>query len=701
MDSKTPILNTDLSSAFMYGAKEDVEPGDVQSRASGDQADNMEANGAYLVNLKIEENGTQQSARLQPVYGPLNNGDNNIMGNNSNRSGLGSYSSRNFGGSGRLTHISTMNRSTSDQLGLVRSGVAAQKDAPHAAGEARLLSEQADIFLQNFKTFFMFMGDWISQGERESLEAKVKQIRDGDYPPGCFIDYRGFSLTPLHWAVLMDDTGIALDILEADTVDVQGDYGYNSILHLAVGCGNREIVRELLPYISDLNKPNSHGSTALHWAVQYGHIGIVDVNEKDVDGKTVLHWAVEGGNIHMVMMVLGETYVDMVQDIDVWAKDNAGNTALHLAVEGEMIDVVIKLLEYQPILEIGVVCFKDTQRISKNKLGQTALHVALKKKNIDIVRKLLTLALNWPGLDLDTHLTTLHWAVKFANADKDLSERFTLLGFEKDFDIERTFMLGDIDIVRGIILEGNVDVHAKDIDGRTALHMAIEGGNIDIVREFLEHKDKSKLTQETWNGKTPIEIAYEIQDHDIEQVLMECDAVSRSVEHLYRDRQVYVDAANAILVGAALIASVTFASWLQPPNLSYSSYNGELHVDVENNPGLRAFWIFNCLAFYFATGTVVFGACSVLPRRNLYIKQIVKRLRSNLFITSILLTLSVFFVIIAFGIAGCIVLTPVLKYQWYMIGPTILGGTMCLLGLGVLAINIWEDRHLGNKRKND
>jgi hypothetical protein len=79
----------------------------------------------------------------------------------------------------------------------------------------------------------------------------------------------------------------------------------------------------------------------------------------------------------------------------------------------------------------------------------------------------------------------------------------------------------------------------------------------------------------------------------------------------------------------------------------------------------------------------------------------VKRLRSNLFITSILLTLSVFFVIIAFGIAGCIVLTPVLKYQWYMIGPTILGGTMCLLGLGVLAINIWEDRHLGNKRKND
>jgi len=184
------------------------------------------------------------------------------------------------------------------------------------------------------------------------------------------------------------------------------------------------------------------------------------------------------------------------------------------------------------------------------------------------------------------------------------------------------------------------------------------------------------------------------------------------VETLYRDRQVYVDAANAILIGAALIASVTFASWLQPPlgyttsylldpysnsNLAPSSSNLN-YVDLQDNVPLRVFWVFNSLSFYFAIGTVVFGARSVLPRRQLFIKDIVKKLHQNLLVTSILLACSVFFVIVAFGIAGCIVLTPMLKFQWYMIGPTIFGGLICLISLGFLFKSMLED-NLARKKK--
>jgi hypothetical protein len=45
--------------------------------------------------------------------------------------------------------------------------------------------------------------------------------------------------------------------------------------------------------------------------------------------------------------------------------------------------------------------------------------------------------------------------------------------------------------------------------------------------------------------------------------------VEKYVEQLYRDRQVHVDAANAVLVGGALIATVT-ANWLESPLQAYA-----------------------------------------------------------------------------------------------------------------------------------
>jgi hypothetical protein len=240
-----------------------------------------------------------------------------------------------------------------------------------------------------------------------------------------------------------------------------------------------------------------------------------------------------------------------------------------------------------------------------------------------------------------------------------------------------------------------VDVNAVNWMGCTALHMAVLNGSIDIVRVLLTCKDRMRLTEQDKGGQTLVQIAHNRGHIDIERALMKCEAVRQYIQELYRDHQVYVDAANAILVGAALIASVTFASWLQPP-LSYSLQG---YVDVEHNEGLQAFWVFNNLSFYFAIGTVVFGARSVLPRQNIFIKQIVEKLHINLLVTSILLACSVFFVIIAFGIAGSIVLPPILKFQWNMIAPTIIGGLVCVISLAFLFENIWNESPMGNSKR--
>ncbi len=97
------------------------------------------------------------------------------------------------------------------------------------------------------------------------------------------------------------------------------------------------------------------------------------------------------------------------------------------------------------------------------------------------------------------------------------------------------------------------------------------------------------------------------------------------------------------------------------------------------------------MSFYFAIAMVVFGARSVLPRNVYFIKRTVETLRKNLLITAFMLACCVFFVVTAFGIAGYIVLTPILKYRWYMIVPTMVGGLVCLISLGFLSWSMWED----------
>jgi hypothetical protein len=63
-----------------------------------------------------------------------------------------------------------------------------------------------------------------------------------------------------------------------------------------------------------------------------------------------------------------------------------------------------------------------------------------------------------------------------------------------------------------------------------------------------------------------------------------------------------VDAANAILIGASLIASVTYTSWLILP-----------YDDIVHKKAVKVFWAFNSLSFFFAVATVLGCASVALP----------------------------------------------------------------------------------------
>ncbi|OAE20500.1 hypothetical protein AXG93_948s1070 [Marchantia polymorpha subsp. ruderalis] len=227
-------------------------------------------------------------------------------------------------------------------------------------------------------------------------------------------------------------------------------------------------------------------------------------------------------------------------------------------------------------------------------------------------------------------------------------------------------------------------LHEKTRRGWTALHLAVFADNLEMVDLLLKWYEGFDLPADyLWDfhdkfGMTPLH--YAVLGHmtgiaienptkvgrDLERLLLTIPELKDEVESLYRDRQVFVDAANAILLGAALIASVTFGGWLQPPH--------------GHNREVRIFWAFNSLSFFFAIATVMAGAGTVLPMSDVYIGHSVSRIRLWLALTSCLLLVSVVLVLGAFAAAGFA--SPIPKLHGNMLITTCIGSVVCgVIGL--------------------
>ncbi|KAL3702474.1 hypothetical protein R1sor_020496 [Riccia sorocarpa] len=216
------------------------------------------------------------------------------------------------------------------------------------------------------------------------------------------------------------------------------------------------------------------------------------------------------------------------------------------------------------------------------------------------------------------------------------------------------------------------DVNVEDSDNQTPLHYATIVGHTAVVKVLIE-KPMLRANQEDGYCRTALQIAVMHKRKDIEKLLLDRPEVKDWVDRLYRDRQVYVDAANAILVGVALIASVTYAGWLQPP-LGYTPYyefpvpdpappdTYQVFAAVKQHMSARIFWACNSLSFFFAIATVLSGAGTALPMFDTFIKEEVHVLRRHLLRTSLLLVFAVTFVL-----AGFASLPPVFSLQMNMV----------------------------------
>lgn len=268
---------------------------------------------------------------------------------------------------------------------------------------------------------------------------------------------------------------------------------------LVVGGGLVFIARSLVSAISDAG-PTSVSPAAILEAASTGDVAALERElkagaEKDARqfavpreaGMTPLMYAARSGNMPGVTMLVGKS-----AQVNLAAND--GRTALMFAALGDEPMVVKHLLEakanpnsrdvdgWTALMLASIRGKAETVRLltasgadvnGRNKYRQTSLILAARSSDPEKVKALLAAGASVEDYDLEGK-TALHNAVEAA----------------------------DNSLVIAALLNAGANVNAVDADGMTPLMRAAERGNADIVRVLLEKKASLEIKDKRgWDAK--------------------------------------------------------------------------------------------------------------------------------------------------------------------------------------------------------
>jgi cytohesin len=286
--------------------------------------------------------------------------------------------------------------------------------------------------------------------------------------------FQGKSLggTPLHWAAMKSDTGMA-ELLLANGADVNAkDDG--TPLHWAVSPTH--------------HKPVSACKEMMELLLANG----ANVNAKDEDGQTPLHRAAWIHQTEMAELLLAHK-------ADVNAKDNDDETPLHLAVAhwGDTEQDIVKLL-----------LVKGAEINARNKEGDTPLLLVAKYCTGDISMAEFLVA---NGADVNAKdkkgYTALTIPKDYAcpKLIELLQENGAHGSVRADADIFDAVSNGDAEAVKALLKNNPRLAYTERGDGNTPLDLAALYGLKDIVK--LLATDKTSANARNSAGMTPLHYA--------------------------------------------------------------------------------------------------------------------------------------------------------------------------------------------------
>ncbi|XP_071085969.1 kinase D-interacting substrate of 220 kDa-like [Haliotis cracherodii] len=283
---------------------------------------------------------------------------------------------------------------------------------------------------------------------------------------------------------------------------------------LIVACkqGKLQRVRDILDKSSeDIDKKDCGGMTPVMWAARRGHIEVLDllvkkgadVSLKDKVGHNILHWACYGRNFAMVKYVLSLNKVDI------------NNTGL----DGRTPAMFAARQGYMKLFEL-LVSKGGLPKADKD--GNNILLLACCGGNVEIVKYIIshkTVDINSGGQSNRTPLMVAAYRGNEKVVDLLMKEEadLTLVGDAGDNVLHSACQGGHVDIVKRVVELVDIsspgqynrtplmmaarrgekeifDLLVKkeaascvDDDGNNILHLASEGGHLEIVKYILEN----------------------------------------------------------------------------------------------------------------------------------------------------------------------------------------------------------------------
>jgi ankyrin repeat protein len=296
--------------------------------------------------------------------------------------------------------------------------------------------------------------------------------------------------SPLHRAILANQTQIALFLLKRGaSVQKHNNDGYTA-LHLAILEGNNDLVEHLIVnYKANLTTKSSLGSTALHIAANLGHEWSIkwligedgaNANAQNDDLQSVLHLASRRKDFVFI-----KELARLVPHLDLATHDKWEQSPLHNAASVGATDIVSFLLD-------------ERAPSTKDCESNLPLHLAAWNGHLDVVRLLLT------------------------------KENIDARGFFGRTALFGSASLGDLELVK-FLLHSGANPNELDNYNQGPLHAALKNKHLQVAELLLDNKADPKTGDKF--GFTPLHEAAQSGNIKLTKKLLEqgCDGFHKSI----------------------------------------------------------------------------------------------------------------------------------------------------------------------------